>query len=1849
MMRWAPGAVMFVPSLRNSYAEARMAGAGFAAESGGVKPLRLIILSVLLCATALAQNLWQPSTGPYEGPVHDWVETGGGVIFAASQNGGVFKSTDGVSFTAANTGLPTTTVRCLALNAAGDLFCGTGAGPTAANDGVYKLTGAAGSWAAVASLQNAKITALARNPVNGDILAITGTSLRRMAGGSGSLVTTGAVPGTPTLRGLAVRGDGIIFLASDAGVYFSTDTIGTAWTAAGSLGANNSARCVAINASGVIAVGLLQNALNATMPGGVVASSNGGASWSAVALGGATMNALTIDAGGRFIAGGANVSTQLGGAAYSTNGTGWTQFTSGLSNLAAVVSAVQTSHGLYLGANGAWRTTDSGANWSQIADANGLLTRASLQVGSLIFTPDGGLYAGLFNDGVARSPDGAATWSRVNGGLASRLIAGLGVDDLGEAVAGLGFVPGGAARLTGNGAAWSASTFSPAAINGQTNAFLLLPNNDLLTGGLYTGGIFRSTNHAAAFVQDANQGALASGSGLFCLLRDSSGNLYAGTETNDVIRLASGATTWTGIGPTGANWSGTTNTRALAVNALGQILCGKTDLNGACIHRYSGAGVTWTPSSTGITAYSNVFCFALASNGDLFAGSDRGLFKSTDNGATWSAYQSGLAANPTIQSLAIGTDGYLYAGLNVGGGVWKSANQVSAATAGVLQFQNAAYSVNENGGSVVLTVARTGGSAGAVGVSFASANGSATAGADYTATSGALAWANGDAAAKTITVPILDDAIYEGNETFAVTLSAPSGGASLGANATATVTIVDNETPPTYALTVNSGSGSGAYTAGTVVTISANAPPAGQVFDTWSGATVANAALATTTLTMPAASTSVTALYKFASSPGVPSSFAQRGVGGGGALFSPAFNPANLNELWTGCDLRAFFHSTNLGQSWTSYDFRSIQANRGSEMQFTSSAGTLYTLDFSTINSTDFFRPVKSTDGGATWTPLASDPTGGGPIRLSADPASTQRLVLSDYSHIYFSSNGGTSWTTKYTAATGQGVHVAGVFWDSANIYIGTNDGLLVSTNNGASFALAAAGGLPAGTVIAGFAGAKGASITRFYCTVYAAADVYAGLLVEEAYYAGSYGGTFTLDLGAANWVAKNTGIAAGHNPLLVAMTPANIDNAYLAGRDANLAYPIVYKTTNGGAAWTQVFQATGNANITTGWQGYHGDSDWYFGELAMGFTVARNNLNYLAITDFGFLHISTDGGATWRQTYVQLADQNAAGAATPKGRTYHSDGLENTTCWGVTWADANNMFASFSDIHGIRSTDGGNGWSFNYTGHTDNTMYRSVRAIAGTTLYAATSSVHDIYQTTRIDDTYLSGTGKVLASADLGATWMTLHDFQKPVVWVATDPGNANRLYASVVDSAVGGIYVSSNINLGAASTWTLLAAPSRTQRHPFNVVVLNDGTLVATYCARYSGGAFTASSGVFTSADGGATWSDRSAAGMLYYTKDIVIDPHDAAQNTWFACVWSGYGGAPNGLGGLYRTTDRGVHWTRINAEDRVSSGAINPGAPGEMYFTTESDGLWYCANANAATPSFTQVASYPYQQPERVFFNPYAPSELWVTSFGNALRVGTIPAHGTVRFAAASASVSESAGSATISVTRTGGTTGAVSVSYATSNGTATAGADYTATSGTLSWADADSAAKAFSIPITNDTLAEGNETLLVTLSAPTGGAALGAPATMTLTILDPPIDAWRFANFGANANVANIAGDLADPDRDGIANLLEYALGLDPQTSSAASLPALGTAGGYLTITFTRPLSATDVSYIVQVTSDLATWNDGSLYTASGDVPANAFTTQLSRTATGGIETITVRDNTAINAASEQCLRLKITRP
>ncbi|HEV7798761.1 MAG TPA: Calx-beta domain-containing protein, partial [Pyrinomonadaceae bacterium] len=127
----------------------------------------------------------------------------------------------------------------------------------------------------------------------------------------------------------------------------------------------------------------------------------------------------------------------------------------------------------------------------------------------------------------------------------------------------------------------------------------------------------------------------------------------------------------------------------------------------------------------------------------------------------------------------------------------------------------------------------------------------------------------------------------------------------------------------------------------------------------------------------------------------------------------------------------------------------------------------------------------------------------------------------------------------------------------------------------------------------------------------------------------------------------------------------------------------------------------------------------------------------------------------------------------------------------------------------------------------------------------------------------------------------------------------------------------------------------------------------------------------------------------------------------------------------------------------------------------------------------------------------------------------RIATPPSQ--IQFSAANYNVVEGGGSAVVTVTRTGNTTGTASVSYTTSDSAgasncnvigsvASSRCDYETTLGTLNFAPGETS-KTISVFLVDDSYPENSEAFNVILSAATGsGAALGSPATTTVTITD-----------------------------------------------------------------------------------------------------------------------------------------------
>ncbi len=106
--------------------------------------------------------------------------------------------------------------------------------------------------------------------------------------------------------------------------------------------------------------------------------------------------------------------------------------------------------------------------------------------------------------------------------------------------------------------------------------------------------------------------------------------------------------------------------------------------------------------------------------------------------------------------------------------------------------------------------------------------------------------------------------------------------------------------------------------------------------------------------------------------------------------------------------------------------------------------------------------------------------------------------------------------------------------------------------------------------------------------------------------------------------------------------------------------------------------------------------------------------------------------------------------------------------------------------------------------------------------------------------------------------------------------------------------------------------------------------------------------------------------------------------------------------------------------------------------------------------------------------------------------------------LQFSSATYSVNEDAGSATITVTLGAASGVTVTVDYATSDGTAVAGSDYTTATSTLTFSPGVTS-QTFTVPITDDTEIEEDETVNLVLSNP-ANTLLGSPSSAVLTIVD-----------------------------------------------------------------------------------------------------------------------------------------------
>lgn len=425
---------------------------------------------------------------------------------------------------------------------------------------------------------------------------------------------------------------------------------------------------------------------------------------------------------------------------------------------------------------------------------------------------------------------------------------------------------------------------------------------------------------------------------------------------------------------------------------------------------------------------------------------------------------------------------------------------------------------------------------------------------------------------------------------------------------------------------------------------------------------------------------------------------------------------------------------------------------------------------------------------------------------------------------------------------------------------------------------------------------------------------------------------------------------------------------------------------------------------------------------------------------------------------------------------------------------------------------------------------------------------------------------------------------------YIATDNNAASATTGIQVDPvrATTQNYNVANTDVAAGKAWRWLLDGGAPMANAGTTQNVNGNTLVTlsgsgsdpdggalTYAWTQTGGTTANLSGANTLTP---SFYAPNAAGILTFqlavtddanqttTSSVNVNVTQVAGAGALALNATSYTVNENGASVLITVTRSGGGTGSVSVNYATGSGTATAGVD----YTSVSGTLTFANGETTKTINITIADDSSYEGDETLGFNLSTPtggatlgtSSATITIVDDESAPVPVTSNGTLELATATYSVNENGGSVTINVNRINGTTGTISVDYASADSTAIAGNDYTASSGTLSFADGETA-KSISVALIDDTEVENSETLSVTLSNATGGAALGM-ANTTITIVDndtapvvsnrapevPALIAPANGSGNVNASLVNFEWKaVQDPDGDKVTYELYYCTDAD----------------------------------------------------------------------------------------------------
>ncbi|MEN6401212.1 MAG: hypothetical protein ABFD94_04655 [Armatimonadia bacterium] len=641
------------------------------------------------------------------------------------------------------------------------------------------------------------------------------------------------------------------------------------------------------------------------------------------------------------------------------------------------------------------------------------------------------------------------------------------------------------------------------------------------------------------------------------------------------------------------------------------------------------------------------------------------------------------------------------------------------------------------------------------------------------------------------------------------------------------------------------------------------------------------------------------------------------GPGGGGWIQSLACDPRDPDLLYLGCDVGGFYLSRDSGQTWTirnnglaDYFVECLAVHpQNSQILLLGTEGGIY----------------KSTDQGLTWHekragfPAPTRYRYSAPIgALCFDPTRPDTLYAGigrprfgkdGAGAVYRSYDCGETWklaTPPGTLPEKCIVSDLEMPADGSYLLAATDSGLFRSTDGAHTWQRAS--GLPDQPVPELAIAPSNPSVV--YCTVRTTArDVQPW-----------NGGVWRSDDGGQTWQGRSDGLATrvGKSTDHPAMT-SGYKEIVVDPRDENVAYagdPAwvsagVYKTTNGGRSWRQVTWHVGK-NMDYGWI-----KQWGPTVECLALSPARPDRVLFGTS--GHVFLTDDGGTTWQQRYCrQLPDGRIAGT-----------GLE-VTCFNDAIPDPlipGRVYCCYMDIGLLISDD---------RGATFRTAYQGMKSSGN--CFTVARDPADRQKLWAATGQWGHNEGYICRSSDGGATWQLIGQQStglpcgqvRSLLVDPTSPPNQRRLYATCSGY---GVYTSDN----DGDTWACMNAdlpeaaksPCRLLMNPQNPKQLR---------LALSGNP-DKGSGLHETRDGGQTWQKLTREPLFWDLKHLIADPQ--SFDTLYLCqreyVDRASGKERRFAGGLYRSTDAGATWTRLQDFHFPNCLAVSPRDSQTLYLAT------------------------------------------------------------------------------------------------------------------------------------------------------------------------------------------------------------------------------------------------------------------------------------------------------------------------